>query len=538
MQARGPNDPERVGPFRVIGVLGQGGMGRVLLGASASGQLVAVKQIHADLADDEGFRARFRREVDASRRVSGAYTAPVVDADADAPEPWLASLFLEGPTLSEAVAGGVLPEEAVRQLAAGLAQALADIHRVGLVHRDLKPSNIVLTADGVRVIDFGIARAGDQLTKLTHTGALVGSPAFMAPEQIRGETPGPAADVFALGSTLAVACTGRAPFHGDSVPALLYAVAHEAPDLAAVPPGLRGLIGACLAPDPGLRPSPRDLLALIGPVAPSARPWPEGVHRLIGERRAETERLRGSLGAAWTAPPPAQAGPPGPGGPVTEPAVRRPRDRRRRRWIAAGVAAGVLAVGGAVLAVTGLPDSVRYAIADEPVPTPGNVPLDKVADAYTGTVPSCREADPRLRVPAGFEQRLAQDGGPARTDPNGGQLTNQCVWNSRSGDEITVIWDLYRSKSGGPTGAEQAKKQHEGMYIRGATRRVFTLGFAEEALWYKPDGNRCVLYSRDVNLDLFVLVRGPRYPVGRCEALTESTTRQAIGLITKKAATP
>ncbi|MEU0400962.1 serine/threonine-protein kinase [Streptomyces sp. NPDC006197] len=526
MQPRGPNDPVQVGPFQVIGVLGQGGMGRVLLGSAANGQVVAIKQIHADLADDEGFRARFRREVDASRRVSGAYTAPVVDADPDAPAPWLASLFLAGPTLSEAVADGVLPEDAVRQLAAGLAQALADIHRVGLVHRDLKPSNVVLTADGVRVIDFGIARAGDQLTKLTHTGALVGSPAFMAPEQIRGETPGPAADVFALGTTLAVACTGRTPFGGDSVPGLMYAIAHEEPDLGGVPPALRGLIGACLAKDPALRPPPSDVLALVGRVEPSRWPWPESVNGRIRARADEVERIPSPLPSSAPAPAP----------PSAPPSVRAPR--RRRRWGAAAVTAGVLAVTGAVFAATGWAADVYYTFVDEPVPTPGNVPLSQVADAYTGVIPSCREAGGKLKVPAGFDQRLAKDGGQPVPDQTYGGTSNQCTWNTRSGDELVVIWDLYRSRTGGPTGAETAKKRHEGMYIRGATRRVFTLGFVEEALWYKPDGNRCVLYSRDVNLDLFVLVRGPHYPVGTCEALTESTARQAVALMTKKAATP
>ncbi|MEU2080101.1 serine/threonine-protein kinase, partial [Streptomyces sp. NPDC013489] len=322
MQPCGPNDPSQVGPFRTVAVLGQGGMGRVLLGTAANGQLVAVKQVHADLADDAGFRSRFRREVDASRRVSGAYTAPVVAADPEAETPWLASLFLPGPSLSEAVAapearepsagpaattaptGAGLPEEAVRRLAAGLAQALADIHRAGLVHRDLKPSNVLLTDDGVRVIDFGIARAADQMTRLTHTGALIGSPAFMAPEQVRGAAPTPATDVFALGATLVVACTGTTPFSGTSVPALLHAIAHTEPALDGVPPGLRGIVAACLAKDPGLRPSPGEVLAAIGPVAPLRQPWPEGVRRRIAEQAAEVERLTAQAQARPAAPAP------------------------------------------------------------------------------------------------------------------------------------------------------------------------------------------------------------------------------------------
>lgn len=514
-----PNDPTQVGPFRTVAVLGQGGMGRVLLGVAPNGSLVAVKQVHADLADDEGFRSRFRREVDASRRVSGAYTAPVVDADPDAPTPWLASLFLPGLPLSDVLAEGFLPEEAVRQLAAGLLQALADIHRVGLVHRDLKPSNVMLTDDGVRVIDFGIARAGDHLTKLTHTGALIGSPAFMAPEQITGGAPTPAADVFALGATLVMACTGKTPFNGASAPALMYSIAHEEPDLGAVPPGLRGLLGACLAKDPGARPSPQDLLALIGPVPPSARPWPEAVHRRITDQSAEVARL------VSAAPIPV----------VPSPPLPRVRSRGRRRWTVAAVLAGVLAVTGALVAVNGWADDVYYAFVEEPVPTPGNVPLSQVADKYSGTIPSCTEVASKLKVPAGFTQLRTQGGGKPIAK-NDSTLSNQCTWNTRSGDQIVVIWDLYQSKPGGPTGAELAKEDHEGMYIRGATQRVFTLGFVEEALWYKPDDNRCVLYSRDVNLNLFALVKGPDYPVGTCEALTEDSAKQAVALMEPKAA--
>ncbi|MFI6418892.1 serine/threonine-protein kinase [Streptomyces sp. NPDC050842] len=514
-----PNDPTQVGPFRTVAVLGQGGMGRVLLGVAPNGGLVAVKQVHAELADDEGFRSRFRREVDASRRVSGAYTAPVIDADPDAPTPWLASLFLPGLPLSDVLADGSLPEEAVRQLAAGLAQALADIHRVGLVHRDLKPSNVMLTDDGVRVIDFGIARAGDHLTKLTHTGALIGSPAFMAPEQITGGAPTPAADVFALGATLVVACTGKTPFNGASAPALMYSIAHEEPDLGAVPPGLRGLLAACLAKDPAARPSPQDVLALIGPVTPSARPWPEAVHRRIADQSAETARL---VSAAPTVAAPAA------------PPLPRVRSRGRRLWTVAAVVAGLLTVTGALVAVNGWADDVYYAFVDEPVPTPGNVPLSQVADTYTGPIPSCEELRPKVKVPAGFTQQRVQDGGPPHTQYDGA-TSNQCTWNTRSGDQIVLVWDLYRSKPGGPTGAEGAKARYEGMYIRGATQRVSTLDYAEEALWYKHDGH-CVLYARNVNLELFVQVKGPNYPLGTCEALTEESARQAVALIKKKAA--
>ncbi|MFE5661639.1 serine/threonine-protein kinase [Streptomyces sp. NPDC056517] len=537
MQPCGPNDPSQVGPFRTVAVLGQGGMGRVLLGMAANGQLVAVKQVHADLADDAGFRSRFRREVDASRRVSGAYAAPVIEADPEAVTPWLASLFLPGPSLSEAVAGarasaatsasgsagasdpGGLPEEAVRRLAAGLAQALVDIHRAGLVHRDLKPSNVLLTDDGVRVIDFGIARAADQMTKLTHTGALIGSPAFMAPEQVRGEAPTPATDVFALGATLVVACTGTTPFSGTSVPALMHSIAHTEPALDGVPPGLRGIVAACLAKDPALRPSPQEVLAMIGPVAPLRQPWPEGVQRRIAEQAAEIELLVASV--------PTQAGPAAPA-PVP---VRR--SRRQRRWITAAVTAGALAVTGAVFAATGWAAEMYHMVVPEPVPTPGNVPLNQVTDTYTGTIPTCAEAGTAMKRPPGFTPFPVKDGGPPTTSEDGQR--NQCTWNTRSGDEIVVVWDVYRSKKGGLTGAEQSKTHYEGMYIRGKTLRVSTLDFVEEALWYKPDGNYCVLYGRDVNAELFVLVKGTNYPPGTCEAVTEDLGRQAMAALQAKA---
>jgi serine/threonine protein kinase len=190
-------------------------MGRVLLGAGPDGRLVAVKQVHDRYAADDGFRARFRREVGASRRVSGAYTAAVMDADVEAVTPWLASVFVVGPSLGAAVeAAGALPADAVHRLAVGLATALVEIHRTGLIHRDLKPENVLLAEDGVRVIDFGIARAAEEEAELTHTGGVIGSPAYMSPEQAEGRMLTPASDVFSLGSVLALALTGRSPSPG------------------------------------------------------------------------------------------------------------------------------------------------------------------------------------------------------------------------------------------------------------------------------------------------------------------------------------
>ncbi|XLE08510.1 protein kinase [Streptomyces sp. Pv4-95] len=261
-------DPQRIGEYRLIGRLGEGGMGQVFLARSDRGRTVAVKLVRAELADQEEFRARFRQEVRAALRVGGEWTAPVLDADTEAATPWVATGYIAGPSLQQVVAASAapLPERTVRILAAGLARALQAIHAAGIIHRDLKPSNVLLTIDGPRVIDFGIARALEAVTGngLTRTGAAVGSPGFMAPEQVRGEALTPACDVFCLGSVLAYAATGRQPFGtADSgVHAMLYRIAQEEPDLTALPPGLHDLVAACLAKDPAQRPTPSELLAL------------------------------------------------------------------------------------------------------------------------------------------------------------------------------------------------------------------------------------------------------------------------------------
>ncbi|MFE0177523.1 protein kinase [Streptomyces sp. NPDC059002] len=291
-------DPAEVGRYRTIAELGRGGMGRVLLSSAPDGSLVALKQVHAQFVEDDGFRARFRREVAASRKVAGAHTSAVIDADADADEPWLTSEFVPGPSLQEAVTAlGALPEEPVLRMAAGLASALIDIHRAGLVHRDLKPSNVLLADDGPRVIDFGIARAadGEDGTELTHAGRLVGSPGFMSPEQAQGQPIGPASDVFSLGTLLVMACTGACPFIGPSLPQTLYNIVHTEPDLDALPARIRPLVARCLAKDPGARPSPAQLLEDIGRMTPAARPWPTEVHELIAAQQAEIARLQEEL---------------------------------------------------------------------------------------------------------------------------------------------------------------------------------------------------------------------------------------------------
>ncbi|MGW6543764.1 protein kinase domain-containing protein [Streptomyces massasporeus] len=267
------DEPTVVGPYRLLGRLGSGGMGRVYLGRSAGGRTVAVKIVHPHFALDEEFRARFRREVEAARRVGGAWTAPVLDADPGARVPWVATAYAAGPSLSAAVAdGGPLPAHTVRALGAGLAEALAAVHELGLVHRDVKPSNVLLTLDGPLLIDFGIARATDGTASLTSTGVSIGSPGYMSPEQILGKGVTGAADVFSLGAVLAYAATGQPPFPGDSSAALLYKVVHEEPELGLLDGRLRSLTAECLAKDPQARPAPAELARRLAP---------EGAARLV-----------------------------------------------------------------------------------------------------------------------------------------------------------------------------------------------------------------------------------------------------------------
>lgn len=262
--------PEYAGHYHLESRLGSGGMGVVHLARSTSGLKLAVKVVHAGLAKDREFRGRFRQEVAAARRVSGAFTAPVVDADPEAERPWMATLFIPGPTLSEYIErNGPMPAAQLRRLMAGLAEALRDIHRVGVVHRDLKPSNVLLADDGPKVIDFGISRPKDSELR-TETGKLIGTPPFMAPEQFRRPREvGPAADVFTLGSVLVHAATGRGPFDSDSPYVVAYSVVHDAPDLTGVPESLAPLVLRCLAKEPEDRPTPDELMQELRSVAAS-----------------------------------------------------------------------------------------------------------------------------------------------------------------------------------------------------------------------------------------------------------------------------
>ncbi|WP_035846887.1 protein kinase domain-containing protein [Kitasatospora azatica] len=371
-------DPEAIGPYRLLARLGVGGMGRVYLARSAGGRTVAVKVVRPELAGDPEFLTRFAREVAAARAVDGKYTAPVVDAEVAGALPWLATSYVLGPSLSEAVGEhGPLPEHSVRALGAGLAQALAAVHAAGLVHRDLKPSNVLLAADGPRVIDFGIARAldGDQTTR---TGIVVGSPGYMSPEQAAGQPMGPAGDVFSLGSVLLYAAAGHGPFESESGPAAqLYRVVHDQPDLSVLPEELRGAVGACLAKDPARRPTAEQLSAMLAPEGPEALlrdGWlPAPVASALARHAASVMDMEAPERAATTAGPvhPAYsptatdgrpAADPGtmklgtastttPGTTTTTPAASRPS--RRGLLLAGGGVLALAAAGGAGWALSG-----------------------------------------------------------------------------------------------------------------------------------------------------------------------------------------
>ena len=283
MQPLTSDDPAEVGSYQLRARLGAGGMGRVYLASTPAGRPVAVKVVRPELSDDHDFRARFRHEIEAARRVHGLYTAQLLDADPGGTPPWLVTAYVPGPSLQQAVADhGPMPELMAFRLIAGVAEALQAIHAAGLVHRDLKPSNVLLAPDGPRVIDFGIARALEA-TSLTRTGMMVGSPQFMAPEQILDQPVTAAIDVFALGSLAAYAVLGHSPFGQGPTAAISYRVLHGAPDLDGCPPQLRTLIERCLRKDAAARPAPGEILEFcLARTGGTAVPWPRLAPAMAG----------------------------------------------------------------------------------------------------------------------------------------------------------------------------------------------------------------------------------------------------------------
>ncbi|MFF3640570.1 protein kinase [Streptomyces sp. NPDC002564] len=364
--------PRHVGPYRLLALIGTGGMGEVYL-ARAPGPgapLVAVKTVRPDLDVDREFRIRFRREIAAARAVSGPGTAALLDGDADTAVPWLATEYVAGPSLADAVRRcGPLPVGAVRALGARLARALASVHAAQVLHRDLKPGNVLLTAEGPTLIDFGIAQAFDA-TALTAAGMVVGTPGFMAPEQIEGgHAVVPASDVFTLGAVLCFAATGRGPFDDQELASVIFRITQGDADLSAVPEDLREAVAACLSPSPGDRPTATQLAerlaAGVGAEAEAGRSvaWPVSVLALFAEyreavARCEREAAERASADAPTAPgtrvAPRPAAPPPPLAPPVDPGPREPRQsqpssRRRGRWIAAAAAVAAVVTVAAVL---------------------------------------------------------------------------------------------------------------------------------------------------------------------------------------------
>jgi len=337
-----PSDPPLIGGHRLAGRLGAGGMGVVYLARSPLGTWCALKVIRAEYADDEGFRARFRREAELASRLTSRWTVPVVAADAEARSPWLATAYVPGPSLAEALAlHGLWPEAQLRGLGAALAEALEGVHTAGLVHRDVKPANVLLAADGPRLIDFGIARALGA-TALTTDGSVVGSPGYLSPEQARGHTVGPPSDVFSLGCVLAHTATGRPPFGTGGAAAVLYRTVHEEPDLDGVPESLDRIVRRCLAKGPELRPGSAELRAVFGEFA---------VEGWLPERLPALVATRAALVLGLPTPDPTVVSGPSSGEPPVVPSAEKspglPFSPTRRRLLVAGAALGVTAAAGA-----------------------------------------------------------------------------------------------------------------------------------------------------------------------------------------------
>jgi len=349
-----PEDPREIGPYRLLGQLGNGGMGQVFLGMSAGGRPIAVKVIRTELATDPDFRARFRREVSAAQKVSGLFTALVVDADLDCPVPWLATAYVAGPSLTEAVRGhGPLPVRSTLALAAGLAEGLGAIHAAGVVHRDLKPSNVLLAEDGPRVIDFGISEAAEA-SAVAGANVLIGSPGYMSPEQVLGADIGPASDMFSLGSVLAFAATGTGPFGTGSNAALMYRLVNTPANLSDVPGELRSLVGSCLAKFPSDRPTARELLAEVGALQPAPGWLAESImNSFIQDPPAPVANLAAAgMQVAVTensAQPPRSGQPPRPGQPAHG-GTGGPGRHRISRSLASACLTGGLVAGSAVAA--------------------------------------------------------------------------------------------------------------------------------------------------------------------------------------------
>ena len=413
-------DPERIGGYTLLGRIGSGAMGAVYLALSRGGRPIAVKVVRAELGDDPGFRERFRREVQAVRSVGGFWTAAVVDADPDAAQPWLATEYVPGPSLQEAVCSrGPLPVDAVRHLAAGLAEGLAAIHAAGVVHRDLKPANVLIGANGPRVIDFGISRALAGST-LTAAGHVLGTPGYLSPEQIAGGAVGPASDVYALGGLLVFAATGRGPFGDGSASSLLDRARRADPDLSAVRPPLRDLVSACLQRDASRRPAPTGVLATLGfPAAVGGNAWPPAINGLVEDYRATLLATAGPNAVALTGPAPVLTRP----YTVTPPFLASPPTRPYGQppWFA--IPPGTPAPVPPLPLANAAPHSAQLAPRAGPAPCPWQVPP-------AGPAPGARLALPAGPAPGPWPALLAGAGPGAQAQRGRGASRGTVTFRS------------------------------------------------------------------------------------------------------------
>ena len=415
-------DPRKIGSFRLLGRLGEGGMGQVFLGASPGGRKVAIKVVHSQHANDPEFRRRFTREVEAARQVGGFHTALVVEADPDADPPWMATSYVPGPSLAEAVSRhGPLREARLRELGAALAEGLEAIHACGLIHRDLKPGNIILADDGPRIIDFGIVRDADA-TSLTSSNAIIGTIRYMSPEQLHGQDLTPLSDVFALGATLVYAATGHDPFQAPTIPAVIYRIVNDPPDLDQLAGGLRDIIEACLAKQPAGRPAPGEILARF--------------NSLAAPRDSTADAVPVPVPVPAPAPPaaPARARTPAP-------AARAARRRRPGRTAVAGTAAAAAVAVAVVLAVlldqhpartlsasgsTATPPTASASSAASPVSSSQPISPVTVTGAF-GTAP--KVTIPARRAPSSLYIRTLVAGSGARLTSTEGMFGNYVAYD-------------------------------------------------------------------------------------------------------------
>ncbi|WP_052851508.1 serine/threonine-protein kinase [Streptomyces avicenniae] len=411
----GREDPREVAGYRLMARLGSGGMGTVYLSYTRGGQPVALKLVRNEFAEDPDFRRRFEQEVRAARQVHGVYTVPVLDSNTEGAAPWLATAYVPGMPLSEAVRDhGPLPLATVLLLMGGVAEALSSIHAAGIVHRDLKPGNVLLAPDGPKVIDFGIARAADA-TALTGTDVRVGTPSYMAPEQITGAPVGPATDVFTLGLVTYYAATGGHPFGEGAAHAVMYRAVQDEPDLGAVPPEVAGLIRACLAKAPEARPTPGQVIEACRRLSPGrtlqrAESWlPPPVAAAVGQRAAT----------------PSVATPP----PVPAPPAAAPARGGRRTAVAMAATAVVAAIVGGVLATQLLDGGDRETPDAADADTPTTTPPD--------TAPPSEGAPPPDEA-TGEPSATASRQPPPDTDPDAP------YWESLSDAELTIRAPRYR----------------------------------------------------------------------------------------------